>query len=153
VTTPPQEIHADHVNMIRPADRKSAAYDFFYRVYRANPILETSVITRDAVIPALEAGCQQTSANPDLPVPIALNSAMHEKVLSAAARFIHASDLHDVNPNPPAVTRIDPNGVVHVQYSFSGPSKKLFVCLGAAHASLQVEFSIEQQTPVREPGN
>src|ERR1700690_2641954 len=36
VTTPPQEIHTDHVHMIQPSDRKSPAYDFFYRAYRAN---------------------------------------------------------------------------------------------------------------------
>ena len=53
VTTPPQEIHADHVNMIRPADRKASAYDFFYRVYRDNPILEEQMVTRDNVIAGL----------------------------------------------------------------------------------------------------
>ncbi len=47
VTTPPQEIHADHMNMIRPVDRKSSAYDFFYRVYRDNPVLEEQFVTRD----------------------------------------------------------------------------------------------------------
>jgi pimeloyl-ACP methyl ester carboxylesterase len=153
VTTPPQAIPADHVNMIRPPDRKSVAYDFFYRVYRANPILEPHVVTRDAVVPGLEAGCRQTSANPDLQVSTPLSSSLHEKVLSAAASFIHASDLHDVDPDPPAITRIDPDGTAHVQYSFSGPGKRLFLCIGSAHASLQVEFSIQQQTPVREPQN
>jgi len=151
VTTPPQEIHADHLNMIRPTDRKSSAYDFFYRVYRDNPIIEEQVVTRDNVIAGLEAGCDRSNANPDLPVPIVLYGSMHERVVAAAASFIHADGLRDVNPDPPVVTRIDPDGVAHVQYGFSGPSKKLFVCLGAAHASLKVQFSIDRQVPIREP--
>ncbi|MGC1300583.1 MAG: hypothetical protein WA869_36610, partial [Alloacidobacterium sp.] len=63
VTTPPQEIHADHLHMVRPLDRTSSAYDFFYRVYRDNPILEEQVVTRDNVIAGLEAGCDQSNAN------------------------------------------------------------------------------------------
>jgi pimeloyl-ACP methyl ester carboxylesterase len=153
VTTPPQGIHADHVNMIRPADRKSAAYDFFYRVYRDNPILEEQVVTRDNVIAGLEAGCNRTNANADLQVPIALDSTLHEKVIGATASFVHAADLHDVSPDPPVVTKVDPYGVAHVQYGFSGPSRKFLVCHGTARASLQVEFSIDQQVPLREPGH
>jgi pimeloyl-ACP methyl ester carboxylesterase len=153
VTTPPQEIHADHVHMIEPLDRKSSAYDFFYRVYRDNPILEEQVVTRDNVIAGLQAGCDRTNANVDLQVPVALDSAMHEKVVGATASLINAVDIRDVNPNPPVVTRIDPDGVAHVYYGFSGPAKKLFVCLGPARASLKVQFSIDRQVPVREPQN
>jgi pimeloyl-ACP methyl ester carboxylesterase len=153
VTTPPQAIAANHVDMIRPLNRKSAAYDFFYRAYRDNPILEEQVVTRDNVIGGLEAGCDRTNENADLQVPIALDYAMHERVLAATASFIDAVDLKDVNPNPPVVTKIDPDGVAHVSYGFRGPGKKLFVCLGAAHASLKVEFSIDRQAPMREPGN
>jgi pimeloyl-ACP methyl ester carboxylesterase len=153
VTTPPQAIHADHVNMIRPLDRKASAYDFFYRVYRDNPILEDQPVTRDNVIGGFEAGCDKSNANPDLQVPIALDSTMHERVVSATASWIDAVGLRDVNPDPPVVTRIDADGVAHVQYGFSGPSRKLFVCHGSARASLKVEFSIDRQVPLREPGN
>jgi pimeloyl-ACP methyl ester carboxylesterase len=153
VTTPPQEIHADHLNMVRPTDRKSSAYDFFYRVYRDNPILEGQVVTRDNVIAGLEAGCNRSNADLDLQVPIALDGAMHEKVVGAIASLINAVDIRDVNPNPPVVTRIDPDGVAHINYGFSGPSRKLFVCLGTAHASLKVQFSIDRQVPIREPQN
>ncbi len=153
VTTPPQEIQADHLHMVRPADRSSSAYDFFYRVYRANPILEPRMVTRENVIKGLGASCDQSTGNPDLQVPVALNTAMHERVVAATASLIDTSDLHNVNPNPPAVTEIDPEGVAHVQYGFSGPGKKLFICLGSARASLKVEFSIEQQVPLREPQN
>lgn len=153
VTTPPQEIKADHLHMVRPLDRASSAYDFFYRVYRANPILEPKLVTRENVITGLGAGCDQSTGNPDLQVPIALDSSMHERVVAATASLIDTADLHNVDPNPPAVTKIDPDGIAHVRYGFSGPGKKLFVCLGSARASLKVEFSIEQQVPVREPQN
>jgi len=153
VTTPPQEIHTDHVNMIRPLDRRATAYDFFYRVYRDNPILEEQMVMRDNVIAGLKADCGRTSANSDLQVPVAVDSALHERVVAAAASLIDAANLHDVDPDPPVVTRVDANGVAHVSYGFSGPGRKVFVCLGAAHASLKVEFTIDQQVPVREPGN
>jgi hypothetical protein len=153
VTTPPQEIQADHIHMVQPLDRKSSAYDFFYRVYRDNPILEEQVVTRDNVIAGLEAGCDKSNENADLQVPVALDGAMHERVVAAVASLINAVDLRDVNPDPPVVTKIDPDGVAHVQYGFGGPSKKLFVCFGAARAALQVRFSIDRQVPIREPQN
>jgi len=153
VTTPPQEIQADHVNMIRPLNRKSGAYDFFYRAYRDNPILEDQLVTRENVIGGFEAGCGRNNANPDLQVPIALDSAMHERVVGAVASWVNAVDLRNASSDPPVVTRIDPDGVAHVQYGFSGPSRKLFVCHGTARASLKVEFSIDRQVPVREPQN
>jgi pimeloyl-ACP methyl ester carboxylesterase len=151
VTTPPQEIHADHLHMVRPLNRSSSAYDFFYRVYRDNPILEEQVVTRDNVIAGLVAGCDRNNINPDLQVPIALDGTMHEKVLAATASLIDTVDIRNVYPNPPAVTKIDPDGVAHVSYGFSGPSKTLFVCHGTAHASLKVQFSIDRQIPIREP--
>jgi pimeloyl-ACP methyl ester carboxylesterase len=152
VTTPPQEIPADHIHMIKPADRNAPAYDFFRRVYHDNPILEDQIVTRDNLIGGLTAGCDQTNANTDLQVPVALDYALHERVISATAALIEAVDIRDISPNPPAVTRIDPNGVAHVNYSFKGP-KKLLVCLANGRASLNVEFSIDQQVPVREPGS
>jgi hypothetical protein len=152
VTTPPQEIPADHIHMIKPADRNAPAYDFFRRVYHDNPILEDRIVTRDNLIGGLTAGCDQTNANPDLQVPVALDPALHERVISATAQLIEAVDIRDISPNPPAVTRVDANGVAHVNYSFKGP-KKLLVCLASGHASLNVEFSIDQQVPVREPGS
>jgi len=74
-------------------------------------------------------------------------------VLKADASFVQAVDLRDVNPNPPVVTGVDANGVAHVNYGFRGPSKKVFVCLSSARASLKVEFTIDRQIPIREPQN
>jgi pimeloyl-ACP methyl ester carboxylesterase len=130
VTTPPQEIQADHLNMIRPASRASVAYDFFRRVYQDNPVLNEEVVTRDNIIGGFEAGCDQFNRNTDYPVPIALDPAFHEKVTGALA-FL--------------------NDTVDVSYGFKGPARKLMVCLGAAHASLQVQFTIDRQVPMREP--
>ena len=152
-TTPPQEVHADHLHMVRPFDRTSAAYDFFYRVYRDNPILEQHLVSRDAVITGLQASCDESNGDSDRLVPMALNSSLHESVVGATASLVDTADLHNVNPNPPVVTRIDPDGVAHVNYGFTGPGKKLFVCLGTARASLKVQFSIAQQLPVREPAH
>ena len=153
VTTPPQEIQADHLHMVRPPDRASSAYDFFRRVYRNNPILEEQIVTRTNVVAGLEARCNQSNVNSDLQVPIALDFTLHERVASANVSLINTVDVHDVHPDPPVVTKIDPNGVAHVSYGFSGPSKKVFVCLGTARASLQVQFSIDRQVPLREPQN
>jgi pimeloyl-ACP methyl ester carboxylesterase len=151
VTTPPQEIQADHLNMIRPASRASVAYDFFRRVYQDNPVLNEEVVTRDNIIGGFEAGCDQFNRNTDYPVPIALDPAFHEKVTGALAFLNDTVDVKEINPNPPVVTRIDPNGTAHVSYGFKGPARKLMVCLGAAHASLQVQFTIDRQVPMREP--
>lgn len=153
VTTPPQEIHADHLHMVRPFDRKAAAYDFFFRVYRDNPVLQEQVVTRESVIGGLTAGCGQRNENADLQIPIALDGTLHEKVIAASAAFMETADVREVNPNPPSVVKIDANGVVHVHYGFSGPARKVFVCLGGGRASLKVEVSIDQQVPMREPQN
>lgn len=153
VTTPPQEIHADHLHMVKPADRNASEYDFFRRVYRDNPIVEDQVVTRDNVIAGLVAGCNQDNINPDLQVPVALDSSLHERVLSATASLINTTDVRDIQPDPPVVTKVDPDGAAHVSYGFRGPGKKLLVCLGTGRASLKVQFSINRQVPLREPQN
>ncbi|RRA47166.1 triacylglycerol lipase [Acidipila sp. EB88] len=151
VTTPPQEIPADHIHMIKPLDRNAAAYDFFRRVYHDNPVFDDQIVTRENVVKGLEAGCNQRNANPDVQVPIWLDSTLHERVISATASLSDTSNVRNVFPDPPMVFKVDPNGVAHVNYSFEGPGKKLLVCLAGAHASLQVEFLIDRQVPLREP--
>ena len=153
VTTPPQEIPADHIHMIKPLDRNAIAYDFFRRVYRDNPVLEDQVVTRDNVIRGLTAGCNQVNANADLQVPVALDGTLKEKVVSATASLIDVAGADAIAPDPPEVIRVDGSGVAHVNYGFRGPGKKLMVCVGSAHASLKVEFTIDRQVPMREPGS
>jgi hypothetical protein len=149
VTTPPQEIKADHVHMIKPTDRNASAYDFFLRVYRNNPIVEDQFVTRENVVAGLVANCNQSNVNNDLQVPVGLDSAFHERATAATATFIDTVDVRDLDP--PIVTRVDPDGVAHVNYGFNGPSKKLMVCLGTARASIKVQFTIDRQVPIREP--
>ena len=153
VTTPPQEIRADHLHMVKPLDRNASAYDFFRRVYRDNPVLDEQTVTRDTVIAGLEAGCNENNVNTDLQVPVALDSAFHEKVTAATASLINTVDVREISPNPPAVTKIDPGGVIHIDYGFRGPGKKLLVCLGTARASLEVGYTVSRQVPLREPQN
>jgi hypothetical protein len=86
-------------------------------------------------------------------VPVALDGTLHEKVLAASAALIDAKDVRNVNPNPPVVEQIDGSGAAHVHYGFSGPSRKLMVCLGSARASLKVTFTIDQELPMREAAN
>jgi pimeloyl-ACP methyl ester carboxylesterase len=151
VTTPPQEIPTDHIGLVRPRDRNAPAYDFFLRVYRDNPVLDERVVRRDTTIAGLEAGCDRTNASPDLEVPVALDVSLRERVTAASAALVATENIRDIHPNPPIVTRVDANGVAHVDYGFAGPGKKLLLCLGTGHASLQVEFTIDQQVPLREP--
>jgi hypothetical protein len=84
---------------------------------------------------------------------VGLDGTLHERVTAATASLINAVDIHDVNPSPPLVTKIDPDGVAHVKYGFSGPSRRLLVCHGTGRASLKVEFSVDRMVPMREPGN
>jgi pimeloyl-ACP methyl ester carboxylesterase len=152
VTTPPQEILADHLQMIKPVDRASDTYDFFVRVYHDNPIAEERVVYRDNVISGLNVDCNRTKSDPDLQVPMTLDGSLREKVLTATASLINFDNIQGVNPNPPVVTRIDPNGIAHVSYGFNGLDKNwLGNCPGAGHASVSVQFAIHQDVPIREP--
>ena len=149
VTTPPQEIHDGSHQPGSPSRPQIAAYNFFYRVYRSNPVLQQQTVTRESIVGGFIANCDRTNAKADLQVPIALDPSLHEKLLSATASWIDTVNLRDVSP--PTVTRIDPTGVAHIQYSFTGPRRKLVVCVNTARASLKVDFSIDQQIPLREP--
>ena len=86
-------------------------------------------------------------------LPIALDSALHERVTGATASLINLSDVREVSPDPPVVTRIGTDGVAHVSYGFKGPGRKLLVCVGTGRASVKVQFSIDRRVPVREPGS
>jgi hypothetical protein len=138
--------------MIKPIDRAADAYDFFVRVYRDNPIVEERVVYRNNVIAGLNVDCNRTKSDPDLQVPMALDGLLHEKVLAATAALINAANIQGVDPNPPVVTIIDPNGIAHVRYGFNGLDRNfLNNCPGGGHASVSVQFTIHQDVPIREP--
>jgi pimeloyl-ACP methyl ester carboxylesterase len=152
VTMPPQEILADHLQMIKPVDRASDAYDFFVRVYHDNPLVEERIVYRDNVIPGLNVDCNRTKSDQDLQVPMVLDGSRQEKVVAATASLINADNIQGISPNPPDVTRIDPNGIAHVKYGFNGLNRDwLNNCPGGGHASVSVHFTIHQNVPIREP--
>lgn len=153
VTTPPQEIPADHISMIKPQNRSAAAYDFFRRVYRDNPVLQENDTIKENTVGGLTAGCGQTNENADLQVPVALDSTLHERVTGATALLVNTVDVHDINPDPPVVNKVDADGTAHVRYSFKGPGRKLILCTGTGRAAVEVQFTIHQQVPVREPAS
>lgn len=86
-------------------------------------------------------------------MPINLDSTLHERVTAATALLVNQVDVHDVDPSPPAVTKVDPDGTAHVRYGFKGPGRKLIVCTGTGRAAVEVQFTVHQQVPLREPAN
>lgn len=144
--TPPQKINADHIDIVKPTGRDSDAYKFFATVYHRNPILDTVETQRDSKFSGLIVTCNRTNANPDLQVPIALDSNLHEQVTSAEAELTDTEKIHDITG--PTVTRIDPNGIAHIAYSFRGEGRGLgvFGC-PTGHATVVVHFHIRSQVP------
>jgi pimeloyl-ACP methyl ester carboxylesterase len=149
VDTPPQRIVADHIDIVRPASRSADAYTFFATVYRNNPVIDVQESVRDNKVTGLNVDCNRTNANDDLQVPIALDPALHEQVLSAEAEFVDKDKIRDTFP--PVVTKIDPGGIAHVSYSFKGDGRRIFVpgC-PAGHASIVVHFKIRSEVPEKE---
>ncbi len=147
--TAPQSIAADHIGIVRPANRSADAYTFFARVYRNNPIMDVVENLRDNKVSNLNVDCNRTNSAEDLQVPIALDAAMHEQVLSAEAELVDADKVRE--PSPPVITKIDPSGIAHVSYSFKGEGRKFLVpgC-PTGHASIVVHFKTRSEVPERE---
>lgn len=144
--TPPQRILADHIDIVRPANRSAAAYTFFARVYRNNPIMNTVESVRDNKVSGLTADCNRTNSNPDLQVPIALDPSLHERLLSAQAEFADTSKVRDLSA--PTVTKVDPWGIAHISYSFKGDKRGILLGCPTGHASILVHFTIRSEVPV-----
>ncbi|MGA3033004.1 MAG: hypothetical protein ABSD70_06950 [Terracidiphilus sp.] len=148
VDTPPQKIVADHIDIVRPPSRSADAYTFFATVYRNNPIIEIVESVRDNKVSGLNVECNRTNSASDLQVPIALDSTMHEQVLSAEAEFVDADKVRDTSP--PTVTKIDPSGIAHVSYSFKGRGRDWLLGCPVGHASIVVHFKTRSEVPVVE---
>jgi len=144
--TPPEKIDADHIGIVKPSGRDAAAYTFFSRVYHANPVLDTVETVRDNKFSGLTVTCGRTNANADLQVPIALDSKLHEQVIGAEAELVDQDKIRDVTA--PTVTKIDPNGIAHISYSFHGEGRGLgvFGC-PTGHAAVVVHFHIRSEVP------
>lgn len=148
VDTPPQKVVADHIGIVKPADRSADAYTFFARIYRTHPIIDLVETVRDNKISGLMVDCNRTSEANDLQVPIALNPSQHEMVLSAEAEIVDKDKIRD--PSPPTVTKVDPGGIAHVSYAFKGQGRGLLLGCPTGHASILVHFKIRSEVPVIE---
>ncbi len=144
--TPPQKIMADHIGIVKPTGRNADAYTFFSTVYHRNPVLDTVEAVRDSKSPVLSVACSQTNASSDLQIPVALDSTLQEQVTGAEAEFLDKDKIRDVKQ--PSISRIDPNGIAHVSYSFRGVGRGLgvFGC-PTGHASVVVHFHVRSQVP------
>ncbi len=148
VDTPPQRIAADHIEIARPASRSADAYAFFARICRDNPIVDEVETTRDNKVSGLNVDCNRTNSADDLQVPIALDPALHESLLSAEAEFVDTEKIRAVSP--PVVTKIEPGGIAHVSYAFKGQGRNLLFGCRAGHASIVVHFKIQSEVPEQE---
>jgi pimeloyl-ACP methyl ester carboxylesterase len=148
VDTPPKKINADHIDIVRPADRSSDAYTFFARVYHSNPVINVVENVRDNKVSGLNVDCNRNYATDDLQVPIALDPALHEQLVSAEAELVDENKIRDVSP--PVVKKIDPNGIAHIAYAFKGKGRNLLLGCPDGHASILVHFHIRGEVPVTE---
>jgi pimeloyl-ACP methyl ester carboxylesterase len=148
VDTPAQKIDADHITIVRPTSRSADAYTFFARVYRNNPVIDVVEAVRDNKVSGLNVDCNRTSSSEDLQVPVALDPAKHEQLLSAEAEFADADKIRPLAP--PTVTKIDPSGIAHISYAFKGDGRYLLLGCPAGHASVLVHFKIRSEVPVAE---
>lgn len=148
VDTAPQRIVANHIDIVKPAGRSADAYTFFATVYRRNPVRSVVDVVRDSRPMRFDVDCNHSSSADDLAVPVALNPALHETLVSAEAELVDRSKIRDVSS--PVVTKVDPTGVAHIAWSFKGQGRWLLMGCPAGHASLLVHFHIRGGVPVSE---
>jgi pimeloyl-ACP methyl ester carboxylesterase len=148
VDTPPQKIVADHIDIVRPADRSSDAYTFFARVYHSNPIVNVVESVRDGKVSGFNVDCNRKNSSEDLEVPIALDPALHERLISAEAELVDADKIRDVAG--PVVMNVDPGGIAHISYGFQGKGRSLLLGCPDGHASILVHFHIRAEVPITE---
>jgi pimeloyl-ACP methyl ester carboxylesterase len=146
--TAPQKIVADHIDIVKPANRSADAYTFFAKVYRNNPVIDVVETIRDNKISGLTVDCNHTNSADDVQVPIMLDSSLHEQVLSAEAELVDTDKIRDVSP--PFVREVDPSGIAHISYSFKGQGRGLLLGCPVGHASLLVHFKIRSEVPDKE---
>ncbi len=144
----PQKVMADHINIVRPANRLADAYTFFARMYRNNPVMSVVESVRDNKISGLNVDCNRTNSGTDLQVPIALDPSLHEQLVSAEVELVDEDKIKEISP--PVVTRIDPGGIAHISYAFKGQGRGLMLGCPTGHASILVHFHVRSEVPVKE---
>lgn len=146
--TAPQKVAADHIDIVKPANRSADAYTFFAKIYNSNPIIDVVETVRDNKISGLYVDCHRTNSADDLQVPIALDPSLHEQLLSVEAELVDTDKIRDISP--PVIKKIDPIGIAHISYAFKGQGRGLFLGCPAGHASILVHFKVQSEVPVRE---
>lgn len=147
VDTPAQKIDADHISIVRPANRSADAYIFFAKVYHANPVIEVVERVRDNMVQGLKVDCNRTNAASDLQVPMELDAARHERLVSAEAEYVNTDKIKEITA--PQVTRVDPNGLAHLAYAFKGKGRGLLGCPDG-RADILVHFHLRGEAAVNE---
>ena len=148
VDTAPQKIVADHIDIARPANREADAYTFFARIYHSHPVVDVVETIRDNKISGLTVDCKGTTSLDDLEVPIALDPAKHEQILSVEAELVDTDKIRDIAP--PVVKKIDPYGIAHFSLAFKGQGRGLLLGCPNGRASLLVHFKVQSEVPVLE---
>jgi pimeloyl-ACP methyl ester carboxylesterase len=148
VDTAPKKIVANHIDIVRPADRAADAYTFFARVYHSNPVINVVDSVRDNKVSGLNVDCNRTTTRDDFQVPIALDPTLHEQLISAEAELADADKIRDVAA--PIVKKIDPSGIAHISFAFKGKGRSLLLGCPDGHASILVHFHIRAEVPVAE---
>lgn len=148
VDTPPQKVVADHINIVKPADRSADAYTFFAKIYRTHPIIDLVETIRDNKVSGLTVDCNRTNAADDLQVPIALDPSQHEMLLSAEAEIVDAEKIRP--PSVPMVKKIDPGGIAHISYALKGQGRGLLLGCPVGHASILVHFKVRSEIAIHE---
>lgn len=146
--TAPQKIVADHIDIVKPANRQADAYTFFARVYHSHPVVDVVETIRDNKISGLTVDCKGTNSLDDLQAPIALDPAKHEQILSVEAELVDTDKIRDVSP--PVVKKIDPYGIAHFSLAFKGQGRGLMLGCPTGRASLLVHFRIRSEVPLLE---
>lgn len=146
--TPPQKVVADHIDIIKPANRSADAYTFFARVYRSNPVVDIVETVRDNKISGIAVDCNRTNSNDDLQVPIALDASHHEQILSVEVELVDADKIKVLSA--PVVKKIDPVGIAHIAFAFKGQGRGLLLGCPVGHASLLVHFKTRSEVPIPE---
>jgi pimeloyl-ACP methyl ester carboxylesterase len=146
--TAPKKIDADHLDVVKPANRSAEAYLFFARMYHNNPVINIVDSVRENKVSGLNVDCNRRNASDDLQVPVALDPASHEQLVSAEAELVDTDRIRDVAN--PVVKKIDPNGIAHIAFSFQGKGRTLLLGCPDGHASLLVHFHVRSEVPVAE---
>jgi len=147
VDTPAQKIDADHIAIVRPADRNADAYTFLAKVYHSHPVMDTVERVRDNMVQGLRVDCNRTNEASDLQVPMELDASRHEQLISAEAEFVNTDKIKEIKG--PQVTRVDANGIAHVAYAFKGKGRGILGC-PEGDAALLVHFHLRGEVTVNE---